>query len=248
MRGGRRWRTGKAVAVSGRARRDRNGSSVESSGTLGHRLRARRSHRRSAALRHSRVQDGKMSSTGAPNIMPKKGSCSAPTRTSGRMCPSKNCTTNLMPSFWPAAQRHPEILPVVPWPRAEGASTSRWNISRSRTSAARATTFPTLNSLRPGNIKRVVIIGGGDTGAGLSGDGSPSGRQVDRAIRIAAQTACGTRGGQPVAELAEHLPHLVRARRRRRPRILRSHEELHARTAVRLQLHAVHVEFEDATT
>ena len=64
--------------------------------------------------------------------------------------------------------------------------------------------------------KHVVIIGGGDTGADCLGHRAPPGRALGSPARAAAEAARRARGRQPVAAVAEHLPHLVGARRRRR--------------------------------
>ena len=62
--------------------------------------------------------------------------------------------------------------------------------------------------------KRVIILGGGDTGSDCLGTALSPGRRVRHADRADAGAAGGARGDQPVADVAARVPH-VDARRRK---------------------------------
>ena len=72
--------------------------------------------------------------------------------------------------------------------------------------------------------KRVVIIGGGDTGADCLGHGPPPGRRLRRPARDPPHAWPGASPGQPVADLAGDPAHLLGARRRRRAHLLGEHD------------------------
>ena len=102
------------------------GRSAEQSRAPGHRVRARRSHRRPAAVRHSRVQDGearpRSTSVGHGSA---KASGSGPTPTSAATFPPTNCSASSTRLCWPAARR---FRATCPFPDGSSpASTSRWS-------------------------------------------------------------------------------------------------------------------------
>jgi glutamate synthase (NADPH/NADH) small chain len=73
--------------------------------------------------------------------------------------------------------------------------------------------------------KSVVIIGGGDTGADCLGTAHRRVR-ADPSVQI---LLARSQAHQPVAHVVEHLPGLVRSRRRWRARLQREHRVLHRR-------------------
>ncbi len=77
--------------------------------------------------------------------------------------------------------------------------------------------------------KHVIIIGGGDTGADCLGTAHRQGAASVHQLELLPQPPDDARGRQPVAALAEHLPRLVGARRRRRAAVLDRHAEVHRR-------------------
>ena len=107
--------------------------------THGDGLRARRPHRRAAALRHPRVQDGE-----APPRPPARRRCgprapnSAPASTSVSTSPPSSCGPTSTRWCWPAA-RPPGAICRSP-AASSTASTRRWNTCRGPTGCSRATT------------------------------------------------------------------------------------------------------------
>ena len=79
--------------------------------------------------------------------------------------------------------------------------------------------------------KRVVIIGGGDTGADCLGTVHRQGARSVHQFEVLAQAARHARGEQPVAAVAADLPDLGRARRGRRAALLRLHHGVRGRCA-----------------
>ena len=164
------------------------GGAAEPRRPRGDRVRARRPHRRPAALRHPRVQDGE--------ARPR-----SPARADGgrgRRLPDRAATSASTPA---AATLRREFDAVVLAGGATGrratcrfpgasstASTSRWTTCRCRTAlrgrrASRTSQFITAKG------KHVVIIGGGDTGADCLGTAHRQGARVGAPARAAAAAA-----------------------------------------------------------
>ena len=129
------------------------------------RLRARRSHRRSPALRHPRVQDGEAAPRPAARADDRpRAPSSAPVSTSASTSPSTSCSRATTRWCSPAARRR--------------GATCRFPAASSRASIRRWSTCRSPTGCRKGDLeappitaegKRVVIIGGGDTGADCLG-------------------------------------------------------------------------------
>ena len=182
-----------------------------------HRVRARRSHRRPAALRHPRLQDGegdprspappdgsrghrlqaglrrrRVAGRGDAEAVVRRGG--ARLRRPGRPRPADSR---------PRARRHPlrDGLPAA----AEQALRRRRRhgepVHHGEGQARR-------DHRRRRHRRR------------LPRHGAPPGRQVGAPARAAAEAAGDPRGRQPVAAVAEHLPRLVGARRGRRAALL----------------------------
>ena len=71
--------------------------------------------------------------------------------------------------------------------------------------------------------KKVIIIGGGDTGADCLGTVAPAGRRQRAPVRDHAAPAGDPRGLHPVAGLSADVPGVLGARGGRRARLLRQH-------------------------
>ena len=132
-------RTGKRVAVvgsgpAGLAAAD----SAEPRRSPRDRARARRSHRRPAALRHSRVQDGEAVSRPPPRA-DARGRRRVPDQLQRRRqrAASTSCGGNSTRSSSPAAPPRRAICRCRA--ASSAASTSRWSISPNRTAGAKAT-------------------------------------------------------------------------------------------------------------
>ena len=61
----------------------------------------------------------------------------------------------------------------------------------------------------------MVIIGGGDTGADCLGTAHRQGAKAVHQLELLPKPPDVARGGQSLAALAQHLPHIVCARRGR---------------------------------
>ena len=79
--------------------------------------------------------------------------------------------------------------------------------------------------------KRVVIIGGGDTGADCLGTSHRQGAASVHQFEIMAKPPTGPSAGEPVADLAADLPHRVGPRRGRRAGFCRQHRAIRRRRA-----------------
>ena len=78
--------------------------------------------------------------------------------------------------------------------------------------------------------KHVIIIGGGDTGADCLGTAHRQGARSVHQLELLSRPPDNRARHEPVAALAEHLPRLVRARRRRRAALLDLHRSASAAT------------------
>ena len=148
-----------------RARRPGRGAATGARRPRGHRLREDRPHRRPAALRHSQFQDGEAPHRPPPGADARRRSALRHQRPRGRERPGgRPAHASSTPCCWPAA---PSSRAICAFPAASSpAFTSPWSFCRSRT-GARGRRSPRSQILATG--KRVVIIGGGDTGADCLG-------------------------------------------------------------------------------
>ena len=129
------------------------------------RARAGRPHRRAAALRHPRVQDGEAPPRAPPRPDAGRGHrVPRPTPRSAATSTSTCCWPPTTPSCWRAAPRPGATCPSPA--ASSAASTRRWSSCR------------WANRVQEGDLdappltaagKHVVIIGGGDTGADCLG-------------------------------------------------------------------------------
>ena len=104
--------------------------------------------------------------------------------------------------------------------RARSASTSPVGLPRtSRTAAALTTRCRPATSSRL-KAKRVVIIGGGDTGADCLGTAPSTGARSVHQFELLSRPPESRAADNPMAALAQRLPHLLGARRGRRARLL----------------------------
>ena len=129
-------------------------------------LRARRPHRRAAALRHPRVQDGEAAPRPAARADARpRAPSSGPASTSASTSPPSELRAPLRRRR-ARRRRHRLARPAGAGPRARAASTRRWSTCR-RPTGSQQGDLATSADRREG--KHVVIIGGGDTGADCLG-------------------------------------------------------------------------------
>ena len=81
--------------------------------------------------------------------------------------------------------------------------------------------------------KRVVILGGGDTGSDCLGTSNRQGARLGASVRAAAAAARRAHAGHAVAVLADDPAHLELARGRRHPRLEHQHQALLRRATAR---------------
>ena len=188
------------------------------------RVREVRSHRRPAALRHPRVQDGEARPRSPPRPDGGRGR-GVPHRHERRRRRDRRttCGATSTPSCWPAAPAS-RATSTVPGPRAHGRAL-RDGVPDAAEPALPGRRRVAGADRRPITAagKHVVIIGGGDTGADCLGTVHRQGARSVTPARAAADAAQRSARRQPVAAVAEHLPHLVGARRGRRARLCRRH-------------------------
>ncbi len=149
------------------------------------RVRAGRPHRRPAPLRHPRVQDGEAPPRPSPRPDAGRGHpVPGEHRTSASTSPPTSCGPTSTPSCWPAGPPRPGACPS----RAPSstASTRPWPTCRWPTGCSRATS--TASPIDAAG-KRVVIIGGGDTGADCLGTAHRQGAAVGAPVRDHAPAA-----------------------------------------------------------
>ena len=115
----------------------------------------------------------------------------------------------------------------IPGPRVAGHLPGDGVSCRSPTGSRRATMPSRQHHARHG--KRVVIIGGGDTGADCLGTSHRQGAVVGAPVRDPAAPAGDPRDHQPVADVRQRLPRLVGARGGRRAGLQRQHRVLPGR-------------------
>ena len=208
---------GRRSRSSARARRAGRSRAAQSRRPQRHGVRECRSHRRPAALRHPRVQDGEAGARSPARAA----------RGRRRGLPHRRATSaSTSPRTICAASSTPILL-------AGGADAS------ARPAGARAASCTGVHfamdyltqqnrrcegddvaeasSITPQG-KHVVIIGGGDTGADCLGTAHRQG-----AASVTSSSCCRAarraRRRQPMAAVAERLPHVLGARGRRRARL-----------------------------
>ncbi len=194
---------------------------------LGDGVRACRSHRRADALRHSRVQDGEAVPRPPPrHHAGRRRDVPHQRERRRRRLDRRAAPTTSTRSCSRAARPRRAICrcPAASWT----ASISRWSICRCRTGAMPATRCRTIEFITAKD-KHVIIIGGGDTGADCLGTAHRQGARSVHQLELLHAAARRPRREQPVAALAEHLPRVVRARRRRRTRLRGVDRAIHRR-------------------
>ena len=175
-----------------------------------------RPHRRPAALRHSRLQDGE-----APDRPPHRADGGRgrrlPHRRRGRRrrCRSPRCCDDFDAVVLAGGAEWPRDL-EVPGRELDGihfamdfltaAEQARRRRRRSARSAARARSPP--------KGKHVVVIGGGDTGSDCIGTSNRQGAASVTQLEIMPQAAGAREQGADLAGLAAEAAHLVIARGR----------------------------------
>ena len=199
--GCRRSRPSACTGQDGRGRRLRPGRAgrrpaAHPRRAHGRGVRARRPHRRPAALRHPRVQDGEGRPRPAPGPDAGRGhAASAAGSTSARTSPAEQLRARVRRGR--ARGRRHRRRATCPCPGASStASTRRWSTCRRPTACSRATS--TRRQITAEG-KHVVIIGGGDTGADCLGTAHRQGARVgdpagDHAAAAGASAPNGSRG------------------------------------------------------
>ncbi len=163
--------TGKTVAVVGSGP-GRPGRRAAADPRRAHRdgVRARRPHRRPAALRHPRVQDGEAPHRPAAGADGGRGHrSSGPASTSASTSPPRSCGPSSTRWCWPAAR--PRGATCRSPAASSTASIRRWSTCRGPTGCRTAIRCSTRTVEPPitAKGKKVIIIGGGDTGADCLG-------------------------------------------------------------------------------
>ncbi len=149
------------------ARGARGGRSAEQGRALGHRVRARGSDRRAASLRHPRVQDGEARPRSPAEGAGGRGRpSSARTPTSAATCRPRSCAASSTRSCWPAASTIPRDLPI-PGRELRGIHFAM-DFLTLQNRRCEGDSVPDSEFISAAG-KRVVIIGGGDTGADCLG-------------------------------------------------------------------------------
>ena len=180
-------------------------------------LRARGPHRRAAPLRHPRVQDGEARPRPPPGPHGEGGRrLPAQRRHRPRASGAPICGASSTPSSWPAAPARPRDLPV-PGRELSGIhfAMEYLTLSNRRCEGDRIDDARFISA----EGKRVVIIGGGDTGADCLGTVHRQRAASVHQFELLPRPARHPRGRQPVAAVAEHLPRLRRPRGGRRARL-----------------------------
>ena len=163
--------TGKTVAVVGSGPgRPGRGPAADPRRPHGDGVRARRPHRRPAALRHPRIQDGEAPHRSASRADGGRGH-PVPRRRERRRRHHRrsSCGPSSTRWCWPAARPHG----VTCRSRAANSTASirRWSSCRGPTGSSTAIRCSTTTASRRSRAKgkNVIIIGGGDTGADCLG-------------------------------------------------------------------------------
>ena len=175
-RGRRLGPGGPRVRAAARARRPRR-----------HGVREGRPHRRPAALRHSRLQDGEALDRPAHGADAAEGVEFRPGRRTSAATSPRAATLLARVRCGRARPAAPRSRATCRCPGASSpASTSRWSSCRSRTRSSPATAC-TDQIVATG--KHVVVIGGGDTGSDCVGTSNRHGAASVVAVRAAAAAA-----------------------------------------------------------
>ena len=196
-------RTGKTVAVSAPGPAGLAvAAELNRCGHTRHRVRARRGPRRADALRRARRQarEGDHRPAGGASSS-RRASSSSTTSTSGaRRHAPRSCGPLRRARRRDRLARAPR--PRRPGPRAERRSTSRWTTSTSATAGSRAAEGRPRRAPAPGTEitaagKRVIVVGGGDTGMDCISNSHREGareRRHARRLPGAARRRRATRG------------------------------------------------------
>ena len=190
-------------------------------------VRARRPHRRAAALRHPRVQDGEGAAGPASGPDARRGhDLQGVGRRRHRH--HRRAAARRVRRGRARGRGHRVARPARARAARPRASTRRWSTCRGPTTCSRAT-----STRRPitAEGKHVMIIGGGDTGADCLGTVAPAGRGVGHPAGDHADAAGEAHRGHALADLPDGLPGLVGARGGRRAAVLGEHHRVRRRRA-----------------
>ena len=181
-------------------------------------VREVRSHRRPAALRHSRVQDGEALPEPAP-VADGAGRRAVPHERERRRRRHARPAEVRVRRDRAGGRRRAAARSAGAGARAEGhplrdGVPDAVEQARRRRSHCRTIEFISAKG------KRVVIIGGGDTGADCLGTVHRQGALSVHQFELLPRPPDTRARRQPVAAVAERLPRVDRPRRRRRARVL----------------------------
>ena len=134
----------------------------------GHRLRARRPHRRPADVRHPEHEARQAHRRAARrSCWPRKASSSSPTPTSARTTRPSSCASDF-DAIVLVRRRDPAARPAGRGPQARGRPLRHGVPDRQHARACSTATSPTASTSRAKG-KDVIVIGGGDTGTDCVG-------------------------------------------------------------------------------
>ena len=192
-----------------------------------HGLRKERPHRRPAALRHPQFQNGEAPDRPAPGADARRRRRVPDQRPRGRQCPGGGpAQASSTPSCWPAA---PSIraTSTVPGRELKGIHFAMEFLPQQNRRNEGDTVPESEAILATG--KRVVIIGGGDTGADCLGTSHRQGALSVTQFELLPKPPDERSPVHPVAAVAHAIAHRKLARRRRHARLERRHHRFHRR-------------------
>jgi hypothetical protein len=193
-------------------------------------------HRRPAALRHSRLQAGQAPDRPAHGADGGRGrhlpdrrlvtgeigpAAGVPTTRSKIIAPT-SCSRISTPSCWPAA---PSIRATCRCPARPGGVHFAMEFLPSRTRKSPATAPEQISATG----KHVVVIGGGDTGSDCVGTSNRHGAASVTQFELLPQPPEQENKAADLALLADEAAHLLLARGRLQPRLVRRHQGVHRR-------------------